>query len=397
MRISTLMFHRQSIDGLMRNQAALLRTQNQIAANTRLLTAADDPAAAAQALQIDQQQSQLQSWSRNIDTASARLGLEENALNGVTDVLNRVRELALQGNSATLSDSDRKDITQEMTQLQQQLAALANSSDGEGGYLFGGSAGGAQPFSIGGSGASYAGDQSTRSLRIGAGREIADGDDGVAVFMHLSSGNGRYAVAADAANTGAAALNRAAVTDASLWDGGSYAVSFSGGNYEVRDGAGNIIAGGAWAEGDKIRFRGIELGFSGTPADGDRFAVAPSQAQDVFATVGKLAQLVQGAGASPAARAQDQTAYFQALDELDAAMNHVSAVRSSVGNRLGALDDAQAQIDAQSLIGETRLEDLRGLDYVEASTRLAQQTTALQAAQQSYALIQRLSLFDYLR
>jgi len=51
-------------------------------------------------------------------------------------------------------------------------------------------------------------------------------------------------------------------------------------------------------------------------------------------------------------------------------------------------------LDGDYKIMKSQLEDL---DYVEAVTRLKNQSVALQAGQQSFAKISQLSLFDYIR
>ena len=49
-----------------------------------------------------------------------------------------------------------------------------------------------------------------------------------------------------------------------------------------------VFQSGAFAEGDTIAFRGIEVRIDGAPAAGDRFDVDPSMYQDVFATLDRV-------------------------------------------------------------------------------------------------------------
>ncbi|MGQ0619459.1 MAG: flagellar hook-associated protein FlgL [Panacagrimonas sp.] len=396
MRISTAALHHQGIANILRNQAALSKTQNELALGTRLVSAKDDPAAWARAAGLDQRLSQLAQYRDNGSVARHRLGLEETALSSANDALNRIRELAVQANSGTQSADSRRAIASEMQARLDELLAIANTDDGEGRYLFGGSADGSRPFSIDVSGATYAGGASARVLDIGPERSLDLGDAGDAVFQNLLSGNGTFSVAGAATNTGSAQLGAASLVDATSWDGGTYALTFNGGNYEVRDAGNALVASSTYQSGSAIRFRGVDLTLSGTPADGDRFSVTPSQPQDVFATVQKLIGLVQSAPASAAARAQEQTALFGAIEELDAGLNRMSDVRATVGNRLLAVDQAADQIETFDVQAQSALSELRDLDYAEATGRLNLQLTALQAAQQSYLRVQGMSLFDYL-
>lgn len=397
MRISTAALHNSGVANILRNQAALSKTQNELALGTRLLQAKDDPGGWARASGLDQHLAQIGRYSDNASVVQHRLGLEENAMVSATEVLNRVRELALQANNATTSADARLSIAQEMQSKIGDLLAIANSSDGEGRYLFAGTADAAAPFSLNAVGASYSGNTSVRLVDIGPERSVALGDAGDAVFQNLFTGNGTFAVAAGAANTGLAKLDSAKLADAASWDGGSYTLSFNAGSYEVRDAGNALVTSGAYSSGAAIRFRGVDLTLSGTPADGDSFSVAPSQPQDLFATVQKMVGLFMTTPADPAANARQHTAFFAALEELDAGMTRLNEVRATVGHRLNATDDALAQVEALDVQSQATLSGIRDLDYAEAAARLNLQMTALQAAQQSYARVQGLSLFDFLR
>lgn len=397
MRISTAALHAQGVASILRNQSLLAKTQNELALGTRLISAKDDPGAWARASGLDQHLAQLARYSDNASVVQHRLGLEENALISANEVLNRVRELAIQANNATTSAEARVSISQEMQSRLGDLLAIANSDDGQGRYLFAGTADASAPFSLNAVGATYSGNASSRLVDVGPERSVALGDAGDAVFMNLSTGNATFAVSAAAANAGTAALTKAGVIDASAWDGDSYTLSFSGGTYEVRDSSSTLVTSGAYTPGGAIRFRGVELSLEGSPADGDSFGIAPSQPQDMFATVQKMVALFATTPANPAANAIHHTEFFGALTELDAALGRVNEVRATVGHRLNAADDALAQVEALDVQAQSTLSGLRDLDYAEASSRLNLQMTALQAAQQSYARVQGLSLFDFLR
>ena len=60
------------------------------------------------------------------------------------------------------------------------------------------------------------------------------------------------------------------------------------------------------------------------------------------------------------------------------------------------LDDVDGARANQSSALATAVSGLQDLDYASAIARMNQQYVSLQAAQQSYASIARLSLFDYL-
>lgn len=86
-----------------------------------------------------------------------------------------------------------------------------------------------------------------------------------------------------------------------------------------------------------------------------------------------------------------------ALTDIDAALQRISDVRAAVGSRLDALDIQDNLHTKFNLDSNTELSQIRDLDYAEAISRFNLQQVALQAAQQAYAKVQGLSLFNYLR
>jgi flagellar hook-associated protein 3 FlgL len=74
----------------------------------------------------------------------------------------------------------------------------------------------------------------------------------------------------------------------------------------------------------------------------------------------------------------------------------VLLTRASVGTRLNALD-RQEEINSDSILNtKTVLSATEDLDYAEAVSRFNQQTVSLQAAQQIFTQVKKLSLFNYL-
>ena len=87
---------------------------------------------------------------------------------------------------------------------------------------------------------------------------------------------------------------------------------------------------------------------------------------------------------------------LKTLQELDDAMVRLSTVRSTIGSRMNAID-RQKQSNQDFIINtQTALSQIEDLDYAEAITKLNAQQLSLQAAQQSYAKVQGMSLFKFL-
>ena len=191
MRISTAQWYRQGVDAMLDNQSTLSKTQLQLSSGQRMLAPSDDPTAATKVLELDQLLGKVSQFQRNADRAEARLRREEEVLQGMGDILQRVRELAVQGNTDSLTPEDRRAIALEVRQHLDGLLALANETDSNGEYLFSGYRTGTPPILDNGSGNySYQGDQGQRLVQIGSSRHVATNDPGDKVFMGIDDGNG---------------------------------------------------------------------------------------------------------------------------------------------------------------------------------------------------------------
>jgi flagellar hook-associated protein 3 FlgL len=399
MRISTALLFGQGVKAIQEQQAALARTQQQVATGKRILSPADDPAAAKRLMDLDQSLALTRQYTRNADTATNRLSLEDSALEGATNLLQRVRELAIQSNNAVLTDADRGALAEELAGRLGELLGLANTRDGNNEYLFAGVSTQTRPFSrAAGNTFSYNGDQGARELQIAPGYHVRVGDSGADVFMAIASGNGVYATGDDPGNGGSGRLDPGSVTDLAAWIPDDYTIDFvTPGAYEVRDGAGALVVFGTYQSGDAIAFNGIEVSIEGAPAAGDRFTVSPSTARSVFETVQSVVDTLRTPVITEADDARLGNALGRALLDIDQSLANVDTVRARIGARLNAIEseknvNAGFEVHLQEVHSQ-----IQDLDFAEAISRLTQQSTALEAAQASFARIQGLSLFNYLR
>ena len=81
---------------------------------------------------------------------------------------------------------------------------------------------------------------------------------------------------------------------------------------------------------------------------------------------------------------------------VDAAIEQVSSVRTSVGVRMNWIDDQAALNDNFNLDLQRTMSEIEDLDIADAIGRLQLQMVSLQAAQQTFVKTQNLSLFNYL-
>ena len=113
------------------------KVQRQLSTNRRIERASDDPTGAALAMQHRKNIAFEAQMRRNLENGTAFLNVTESALDGTTELLQRARELTVQGATGTLGPSEKANIAAEMDQLIQQLAQVANTNFG-GAYIFSG-------------------------------------------------------------------------------------------------------------------------------------------------------------------------------------------------------------------------------------------------------------------
>lgn len=402
MRISTNTIYEQGITTIQRQQESLLKTQQQIATGRRILTPADDPVAAARVLEVAQAASANAQYAVNRNSAKSGLGLEESALQSLTNLIHDVRTATIGAGNPVLSNNNRAAIAAELRSRLEQLTGIANSTDGTGQYLFSGYQGNTKPFALTATGAQYAGDQGQRLVQVGAARQIGISDSGSDIFERIKTGNGVFVLAADAANVGSGVSSAGAVVNPAALTGHNYQINFavsgSTTTYDVVDTTTSttLSTGNAYTSGSAITVDGMQFDIQGSPADGDQFTITPSGNQSLFKT---LTDLI-GAIASPINGATDSTRLTNGLNaallNLDHGLDNVLRVRATIGARLqeiDALDSLGADISLQY---EQTLSQLQDVDYTKAISDLTRQQTYFEAAQQSFVKVSKLSLFDYI-
>jgi flagellar hook-associated protein 3 FlgL len=394
MTISTLTFQTTAVAQMDALETALSQTQSQLSTGKQLQSAADNPTAMTQVNELNMQLAASQQQVNNGNTVTSSLQLEQNALTSATTALQSARDLAIEGNNSDLSVTDRQALVAQLQQLQQTLLASANSQDGQGNYLFGGTASGAAPFAAGGSAVSYLGNDQVNQVQIGPDQSVSVGDAGSSVFMNIPAGNGTFTTAAAGANTGSASIDTGSVTNPSAWVPDLYTISFtSPTQYQVTNSAGTVVGSGNYASGDAISFNGVQVTISGTPAAGDQFSVAPAGKASVFSTI---AGLITTLNSGTLSSAQISTQVGGAIQQIDSALNNINNVQAGVGGRLNAISAAASTAQTTQTNLQASVSQLSDVDYAAAVTKLSSQELTLQAAQESYASIAKLSLFNYL-
>jgi flagellar hook-associated protein 3 FlgL len=140
----------------------------QMATGSQINKPSDDPAGAAEMVFNNAESSQADTFLRSASSVSGLLQTADSTLNSVVTALQRAISLGTEGANGTLSDTDRADVANELTGIQQQLLSLANT-DYQGEFIFSGTAT-VQPFvadSSSPAGVTYNGNSGSNSVQVG--------------------------------------------------------------------------------------------------------------------------------------------------------------------------------------------------------------------------------------
>jgi flagellin len=125
MTVRTNIASMQAAGQLGRTQKNLSRTLGRISSGMRITQAADDAAGLGVATALETSVISTRQAMRNANDGISIIQTAESATNEVTDILQRMRELAIQSASDTLADEERSYIQDEFLQLRQEVERIA--------------------------------------------------------------------------------------------------------------------------------------------------------------------------------------------------------------------------------------------------------------------------------
>jgi len=111
---------------LTRSQDALANSVERLASGTRINRAKDDAAGLGISEQLKSQIQGVNASLRNANDAISVVQTAEGALNEVSDMLQRMKELATQGANESLSDDQKNSIADEVNALNDEISAVAD-------------------------------------------------------------------------------------------------------------------------------------------------------------------------------------------------------------------------------------------------------------------------------
>jgi flagellar hook-associated protein 3 FlgL len=399
MRLGSANTYDNALQNIYTRQSDLSGLQEKLSSGKSVNRSSDNPISAAQAERALTRMTRTSTEQRALDAQTSAITLAESALGDAGNLLQSLREIVVSAGSGSLNTLDLASKAQQMQGLRDQLLTLANRTDSAGTPLFGGLGSASIPFTETAAGVQFNG---VAGQRNGSDVAVPSAMDGQSIWMNVRSGNGTFDVALGA-NHGTLSTDTGQVVSPSLVTGDSYSVNFTVAagvtSYNVVDTSTGAVtvpvppaAAPLYVDGQAIQFDGVSFVARGTPANGDAIQLSPSTQTNVFKVLDDAIAGIKNAASSVGL---GQTVSL-ALTQLDTSMNRIQSARGQAGDWLNRADNiASAQQDKtlQLTADKSKAEDM---DMVKGLSDFKQLDTGYQVALQSYAQIQKLSLFNYL-
>ncbi|MDR0730880.1 MAG: flagellar hook-associated protein 3 [Treponema sp.] len=147
-RVSTDMPNNDMQFYLRRQEEGLSDIQNKMAGQKKMLIPRDDPLAASHAVRYESYLARLERFEKNTLYAKEHYNEVDAYLRQTNDIMQRIRELSVQGANGTYTKDDLKFMAVEINELLKELVSIANSTGSDGKQLFAGDKAFTEPFRV---------------------------------------------------------------------------------------------------------------------------------------------------------------------------------------------------------------------------------------------------------
>jgi flagellar hook-associated protein 3 FlgL len=168
------------------NRQAQNTALQQISTGQRVNQLSDDPAAAAQDVLDHVQGNQDDQFLQNISSLQSQAQSTDSTLSSVVTAVTQAISLGVEGANATLNDSDRQAVAEQVSGIRDQVLGLANQTF-QGNYIFSGTATSTQPFVLDATqpdGVKYNGNTDVNSIQLSSGQTISINVPGSQIFTN---------------------------------------------------------------------------------------------------------------------------------------------------------------------------------------------------------------------
>lgn len=422
MRVSTLQIYKRNVSLMNNAQQSVLTEQQNIATGKKIHTPSDDPVASARITSLNQRLALAEKYTLNAKYASTTLAQQESNLGEMTEALTRLKEIQTRSGSDILHQTAREALALEAQEILEQLVSIANMKDANGNYMYAGASSKTQPFMHAGEKILYQGDNGQRNLSVSNSLNIPISTSGLELFMNISNSSGDFTVTAgvDATiggatgkfpniavhspNTGTKTVQDITVIDRDNYieNIDNYFIKFQVGantTYTVSDSAGKVIKGpDEFDSSEPITFGGIAVQFDsiGSVGNGDVYRIEPTPRQSMFETVQRMITNLRRTTVTEAEQQRVLSENENIMYQLDLLHTHISQQQTELGSHQQSIERAKAMNEDIVLNSKSAIALLEDTDMAESITKMKGYTLSLQAAQQAFVQVQRLSLFNFL-
>jgi flagellin len=362
---------------LTKNERDMNTAMERLSTGKRINSAQDDAAGLAIASRMTSQINSLDQAIRNAQDAVSMVMTIDGAMVEVTNMVQRMRQLAIQAISDTNTASDRAALNLEFQALSQEVSRIGGNTQWNGGNVLDG----------------QVGENGTSTFHVGA-----NANQVIQVtFPIIGSQEGDFTASVATAATGDHLTGVAQISELSLdptfptlRDGDTltytvdgYAASATIGYNEATGemtlaSSSNVTLGTTAANGAGLITLSIEAGDEGNTDGGQKFTLTAANTGHAF-TIENV-QMTRGIGANVAQQdIMSFTTATNALDVLDKAVADVNMKRADLGaiaSRLNYASDNMANISMNARQSRSRVEDA---DYARETTELARTQIIQQA------------------
>lgn len=405
MKISTALSFQRSLNTMQETSAQVAKTREQLATGKEIVRPSDDTMKVSTIENLDRAIAKEDTYLALMGQLKDRYQLEETALTNGSDILVRVKELALQGANATLAAKDREIIAVEVQGLRDELLSISNTRDATGNSLFAGGNTEVVAFQTQDDGSVlYHGDARQTLVNVSDERQLGKNRNGLDVF----SSTDRAVPGTPATfSVSVASLTPFGVSQV-LSDGITNLTLNNAGNNAPTDAQDLLtdITGHENYEGFAYTasLRGDDLVFTAkvngpvettakptlgamTVVDGDTGVANDVVGVGFFAVLDDFIASLQS---------NDSPNIQRALGEISALHDGLALAIGKVGSEIQSVE-TQMEVNADARLRlQSMLSAEEDLDFAEAITRFNQEMTRLEATQTSFAKVAQLSLFDFL-
>ena len=399
-----------ALSNIMSRQSSLSSLQENLTSGKKVVRASDDPTGAAQAERAITRLARIETDQRALESQRNSIAQAESTLADVGEALQNFRELAVSAGNASHTAQERSAIAAQLTGYRDQVFALANRKDTNGLPLFS---------ALGSALAPFVGPQTLPQDYTFAGQpgQVASNEvaipyalDGDRAFMHLPARDGVFnATLVPAAPAHQIGTTGVVLTDPALVSGSAYSISISGVDtttvpgtttvsYDIAENpnvTGPFSGSASYPSNSTANIAvtaipGLTVNITGKPVFGDIIKLDPRPS--IFSV---LDDAIRDIGNAVDGNAATQ-AVGQALHNVDIGMSRISSARGQAGDLLNRADRISSNQEKRSIQVEGDRSRAEDLDMIKGVSDFQNQQTGYQAALQSYAQVQKLSLFNYL-